>query len=136
MTTQTTSSRIRTTDGRRHLASAITGAVAGAIVALALGALVLVLKPLLTTSLVTSVLGGIAALFALAALAAIVRLVATDILAGTGTQIRRGASAGWHSALVDDALDDSFPASDPPSWTTLRSGPPAGRAPAAATAGA
>ena len=26
---------------------------------------------------------------------------------------------------VDDVLDDSFPASDPPSWTTLRSGPPA-----------
>jgi hypothetical protein len=25
---------------------------------------------------------------------------------------------------VDAILDDSFPASDPPSWTTLRSGPP------------
>ena len=25
---------------------------------------------------------------------------------------------------VDDVLDDSFPASDPPSWTTMRSGPP------------
>ena len=30
----------------------------------------------------------------------------------------------WHAAEVDDVLDDSFPASDPPSWTTLRSGPP------------
>ena len=29
---------------------------------------------------------------------------------------------------VDDVLDDSFPASDPPSWTSLRSGPPATRA--------
>lgn len=36
----------------------------------------------------------------------------------------RQAPSGWHSARVDDALDDSFPASDPPSWTTLRSGPP------------
>ena len=27
-------------------------------------------------------------------------------------------------AYVDDVLDDSFPASDPPSWSTLRSGPP------------
>jgi len=26
---------------------------------------------------------------------------------------------------IDDVLDDRFPASDPPSWTTLRSGPPA-----------
>lgn len=34
-------------------------------------------------------------------------------------------AGGWHTALVDDALDDSFPASDPPSWTALRSGPPA-----------
>jgi hypothetical protein len=25
---------------------------------------------------------------------------------------------------LDDVLDDSFPASDPPSWTTMRSGPP------------
>lgn len=28
---------------------------------------------------------------------------------------------------VDDVLDDSFPASDPPSWTTMRSGPPVTR---------
>jgi hypothetical protein len=41
----------------------------------------------------------------------------------------RGDAAGrWHSALIDDALDDSFPASDPPAWTALRSGPPATRA--------
>jgi hypothetical protein len=38
------------------------------------------------------------------------------------------ADAGRYSADVDDVLDDSFPASDPPSWTTLRSGPPASRA--------
>jgi hypothetical protein len=35
---------------------------------------------------------------------------------------------GWRRDAgvdVDAILDDSFPASDPPSWTTLRSGPPA-----------
>jgi hypothetical protein len=44
----------------------------------------------------------------------------------------RGIATGWHSALVDDVLDDSFPASDPPSWNSFRSGPPAVRLPAAA----
>ena len=34
---------------------------------------------------------------------------------------------GWHGALVDDALDDSFPASDPPSWSAFRAGPPVSR---------
>ena len=28
------------------------------------------------------------------------------------------------TVYVDDVLDDSFPASDPPSWTTMKSGPP------------
>ena len=38
---------------------------------------------------------------------------------------------GWERDAgvdVDAILDDSFPASDPPSWTTLRSGPPVGGA--------
>ena len=33
----------------------------------------------------------------------------------------------WETADIDDVLDDSFPASDPPSWSTLRSGPPSSR---------
>ena len=64
------------------------------------------------------------------------RIHSTDILAGSGTELESGAPIGWHAALVDDALDDSFPASDPPSWTTLRSGPPAASGPGGATAGA
>ena len=43
------------------------------------------------------------------------------------------ASGRW--GMVDDTLDDSFPASDPPSWTTLRSGPPAEHAPVAGPRG-
>ena len=38
---------------------------------------------------------------------------------------RAAVDGRWHSALVDDALDDSFPASDPPSWSALRTGGPA-----------
>jgi hypothetical protein len=40
----------------------------------------------------------------------------------------RPAGTDWDAADVDDVLDDSFPASDPPSWSTLRSGPPRERA--------
>ncbi len=42
--------------------------------------------------------------------------------------MRTKMMAGWRREAgvnVDAILDDSFPASDPPSWTTLRSGPPA-----------
>jgi hypothetical protein len=38
---------------------------------------------------------------------------------------RTAPTIRWHAARVDDTLDDSFPASDPPSWTPLRSGAPA-----------
>ena len=43
----------------------------------------------------------------------------TGITAALGN-IERARTA----ADIDDVLDDSFPASDPPSWSTLRSGPP------------
>lgn len=36
-------------------------------------------------------------------------------------------SQRWHPAIMDDVLDDSFPASDPPSWSAFRAGPPPGR---------
>ena len=53
------------------------------------------------------------------------RGVAQTIDGGAYEVRPRGAVPGrWQSALVDDALDDSFPASDPPSWTGMHSGPP------------
>ena len=65
--------------------------IAGASAALTFGALGFILRPLLTTSLVVSLLGGVAALFALVALAAIVRLVVTDVW--TDVRKTRGRSA-------------------------------------------
>ena len=41
--------------------------------------------------------------------------------------VRSAADRATYTVDVDDVLDDSFPASDPPSWTSLRSGPPAAR---------
>ena len=56
----------------------------------------------------------------------------TTSAVGVGeARTHRGAASAWSAALVDDALDDSFPASDPPSWTALRSGPPGTNAPVA-----
>ena len=61
-------------------------------------------------------------------------------VAGLGAGLVGEANRRWHPVWgeprltersprrmltdVDDVLDDSFPASDPPAWTTLRSGPP------------
>lgn len=53
--------------------------IALAIAALAIGALALVVGPLLGTALVVSTLGALAAVVALAAIAAMIHLVATDI---------------------------------------------------------
>ena len=50
------------------------------------------------------------------------------------TTVAAAAERTWHGTEVDDVLEDSFPASDPPSWNTLRSGPPTAGARASARA--
>ena len=46
---------------------------------------------------------------------------------GRTESARGGTSSAWSADAVHDALADSFPASDPPSWTPLRLGSPAAR---------
>ena len=45
-----------------------------------------------------------------------------------GARTRDTLSTAWSADAMHDALADSFPASDPPSWTPLRLGSPAARA--------
>ena len=56
------------------------------------------------------------------------RAVVAHEAAAPAERPRPIATDDWSGAMVDDALDDSFPASDAPSWTALRSGPPAASA--------
>ncbi len=52
---------------------------------------------------------------------------ATDVASAKGNAVAPGPAADVRAPLfdaVDDASDDSFPASDAPSWTGMRAGSP------------
>ena len=40
------------------------------------------------------------------------------------SELEEQALTGWDEDTIDDAVEESFPASDPPAWTPLRSGEP------------
>ena len=94
------------------------------------------------TATVTAIVLFIALMaHAVAAVEVTIAALAVIAIAGVGAALASEANLRWHPHWVrgtathvherapltgvDDTLDDSFPASDPPSWTTLRSGPPA-----------
>lgn len=40
------------------------------------------------------------------------------------SELKKQALEGWDEDTIDDTVAQSFPASDPPAWTPLRSGEP------------
>jgi hypothetical protein len=97
-----------------HQGTSATGAARPVTIALAIGAVLLTAH---------AVAGAAVSFAALALITAV----------SFGAALASEAQLRWHpravrpsrSTTVDDVIDASFPASDPPSWSTLRSGPPA-----------